>query len=82
MDQSDKKNYLRSEQEFFGQVEGYFTHSSASFTEKMHAFTRFVPRQSLSHFIARNEIFKEVLPLHGSVFDFGIYHLAATECNL
>lgn len=73
MDQSNQNNYLLSEQAFFSQIEQYFNDSSASFTEKAHAFARFMPRQSISYFLARNEIFKKIIPLHGSIFDFGIY---------
>ena len=73
MDQSNRKNYLQSELAYFDEIEEYFVGATGSFTEKMHAFPRFAPRQGLSHFLARNEIFKQVLPLHGSIFDFGIY---------
>lgn len=73
MDQSDPKNYLDSEQSFFTMIEDYFLESASSYTEKMHAFPRFVHRQALSYFLARNEIFKEIIPLHGSILDFGIY---------
>lgn len=73
MDQSDKKNYLHPEQEFFENIEEYFQSSSSSYSEKMHAFPRFVPRQAISYFLARNEIFKNVIPIHGSILDFGIY---------
>lgn len=73
MDQSNLKNYLQSEQIFFKEVEEYFLSCSGTYTEKMHAFARFVPRQAISYFLARNDIFKEIVSLHGSVFDFGIY---------
>lgn len=73
MDQSNQKNYLESEQTYFSEIEEYFSTSSGTFSEKMHAFPRFAHRQAISYFLARSEIFKEVLPLHGSVFDFGIY---------
>jgi hypothetical protein len=73
LDQSNNKNYLEGEKAYFAEIEAYFRRSSGSYTEKMHAFARFAPRQSISHFLARNEIYKEILPLHGSVFDFGAY---------
>jgi hypothetical protein len=73
MDQSNQKNYLQQELEYFAEIEAYFSGATGSFTEKMHAFARFVPRQAISYFLARNEIFKQVLQLHGSLFDFGIY---------
>jgi len=73
MDQSNQDNYVQSERSYFSSIEEYFNDSSSSYTEKMHAFPRFVPRQSISYLLARNEIFKEVVPLHGSIFDFGTY---------
>lgn len=73
MDQSNKKNYLDQEQKYFSQIEEYFLSSSGTYNEKMHAFPRFVHRQAISYFLARNEIFKEIVPLHGSIFDFGVY---------
>lgn len=73
MDQSDKKNYLHPEQEFFENIEEYFQSSSSTYSQKMHAFARFVPRQAISYFLARNEIFKKVISIHGSILDFGVY---------
>lgn len=73
MDQSDVKNYLPTEKEYFSNIEKYFNNSASSYTEKMHAFTRFVPRQAISYFIVRNEIFKRILSLHGSILDFGVF---------
>lgn len=73
MDQSNPKNYVQSELTYFEDIEGYFMSSSGSFTEKVHAFARYVPRQAISYFLARNEIFKEIVSLHGSILDFGIY---------
>jgi len=73
MDQSNPKNYLTAEQEFFSRVESCFNESTGTFTEKLHAFTRFVPRQSISHFLARSTIFNQILDIHGSILDFGVY---------
>lgn len=73
MDQSNPENYLPGEQDYFAAIEHYFLDSSSSYTEKMHAFTRFVPRQALAYFLARHEIFQRVLRLHGSILDFGVF---------
>jgi hypothetical protein len=73
MDQSNPKNYLSNEQKYFSAIEEYFISSDGSYTEKMHAFPRFTSRQAISYFMARNEIYKNVLDVHGSIFDFGIY---------
>jgi hypothetical protein len=73
MDQSNPRNYLETEREYFTRINGYFERSSGSFSEKAQAFPRFVPRQALSYFLARNEIYREVVGLHGSILDFGVY---------
>jgi hypothetical protein len=73
MDQSNPKNYLESEQKYFSLIEDYHARSSGSFSEKAHAFTRFIPRQALSYFLARNEAFQKIIDVHGSILDFGIY---------
>lgn len=73
LDQSNKKNYLLAEQEYFAAIEEYFCNSSSTYTEKMHAFPRFVSRQALAYFLARHEIFQRVIKLHGSILDFGIF---------
>ncbi len=73
MDQSNPKNYLEAEIEYFARIEDYFSRSGGSFTEKAHAFPRFMPRQSLSYFLARNEAYQKILGVHGSILDFGVY---------
>ncbi|MEO9167288.1 MAG: hypothetical protein ABI230_02690 [Aestuariivirga sp.] len=73
MDQSNPKNYNSAEHAFFGQIEGYFSQSSGTYTEKFFAFARFAPRQAISYFLARREIFSEIISVHGSIFDFGIH---------
>lgn len=73
MHQSNEKNYLSNEKTFFAEIETYFNESSGSFSEKLYAFPRFVPRQALSYFLARSEVFQQTLDIHGSIFDFGIY---------
>ena len=73
MDQSNPKNYLNSEKEYFDRIEEYWQQADGNYSEKMYSLSRFVPRQALGYFLTRNEIFKQVLDVHGSVLDFGIY---------
>jgi hypothetical protein len=73
LDQSNPKNYAKWEQSYFANIKDYYLNSSGTYTEKAHAFARFTPRQAVSYFLARSEIFKEIVPLHGSILDFGIY---------
>lgn len=77
MDQSNPKNYVKAEHDYFRRIQGYFESSSGSFSEKAYAFPRFVPRQALSYFLAREMVFREVLNVHGSILDFGVYRGAS-----
>jgi hypothetical protein len=73
MDQSIPSNYLDSEKQYYAKIEAYYAACSGTYSEKMHAISRFVPRQALSYFMARNEVYKQILELHGAVLDFGIF---------
>jgi len=73
MDQSNPRNYLDVERQYFARIQDYFERSSGSFSEKAYAFPRFVPRQALSYFLARNEIYCKIVGVHGSVLDFGVH---------
>ncbi len=73
MKQSNPKNYQQSEKKFFSEIENYFNESDGAFVEKIQAFSRFAPRQAISYFLARNEIYRKILQVHGSVLDFGVY---------
>lgn len=58
--------------EFRTEMEKYITESNGTFVWKMQNFTRFVPRQSLSRFLCRAELFKKILNLHGSIIELGV----------
>ncbi len=73
MDQSNPKNYIKAERDYFTRIQSYFDRSSGTFSEKAYAFPRFVPRQALSYFLAREMVYREVLGVHGSILDFGVY---------
>ena len=73
MEQSNPKNYQESERKYFLSAQDYFLKSSGSFNEKSYAFPRFVPRQSISYFLARNEAYQKILEVHGSILDFGVH---------
>jgi len=77
VDQSNSKNYLKSERDYFLRCQDYFLDSSGSFTEKSHAFSWFIPRQSIICFLARNEAYQKILDVHGSNLDFGVYRGAS-----
>ena len=59
-------------QDFRSELEKYIAESDGTFVWKMQNFTRFVPRQSMSRFLCRAELFKKILNIHGSVIEMGV----------
>ena len=51
-----------------------FKSSGETLLEKLDAFAKYVPRQALSKFLVRYEIFKQVLNVNGSIVDCGTYN--------
>jgi hypothetical protein len=62
-----------SEQTYMGDLERALADSTYSETEKMMNFALYTPRQDLTRFIAKHEIFKRILPVHGSVVECGVF---------
>lgn len=73
----ETKNQSISDKEYLRLIDTYWDESTASTTEKLECFTRYVSRQSLTKFISRYEIFKNVLNIHGSVFEIGVHRGAS-----
>ncbi len=53
-------------------LETFFADSPGSYTERLESFSKFVPRQDLARFLARYEIFRQVLPIQGSIVECGV----------
>lgn len=49
-----------------------FKNSSEPLLDKLEAFPKYVSRQSLSKFLVRYEIFKQILTVNGSILDCGV----------
>lgn len=60
------------DREYAREAGAYFERSSGSTLDKLNNFPRFVSRQSLSLFLAKNELFKRVVEIHGSVIECGV----------
>ena len=53
-------------------LESYISESPGTLTEKMENFSKYVPRQNLARFLARYEIFKQILDVQGSIVECGV----------
>ena len=53
-------------------LENYFATSIGTHVEKLQNFAKYVPRQMLTRFLSRYEIFKQVLHVQGSIVECGV----------
>ena len=51
----------------------YFEESVVPVREKLDNFPKYVARQHISRFLFRDHIFRQILDVHGSVFECGVY---------
>ena len=68
-----RKNYTAGEQEFFGELDSYWTGSGGTTVDKLTSFARFVPRQALATLLARERMFQKILNVHGHIVECGVY---------
>ena len=54
-------------------LNAYFANSIGNDVEKLSNFAKYVPRQTLTTFISKYEMFKTVLPIQGSIVECGVY---------
>ena len=66
----DKK--IEDKIDFTDDVDDYFTNGMGTNFEKISDFTKYVPRQSLTRFLAKYEIFKKILNIEGAIIEGGV----------
>jgi hypothetical protein len=71
--QVNLNNHTENEKQLFHDYGNYFKNSKLSETQKLQAFTKYVRRQDLSRFLAKNELFKLQLDKPGSIVECGCY---------
>lgn len=55
------------------QMEQFYSNATGTNIDKLNNFSRFTSRQSLSLFLAKNEIFQHILPIHGHIVECGVF---------
>lgn len=70
---SNAATQTERDREYAGNAGSYFERSSGTTLDKLNNFPRFVSRQSLSLFLAKQELFKHVVDVHGSVVECGVF---------
>ncbi len=69
----DPRTQTSSDRDFAAGMAIYFEQSLGTDLDKLRNFTKYVPRQNLSDFLAKHEIFKHVLNVHGYIIECGVF---------
>lgn len=54
-------------------IEKSFIDSEQSIFEKLNNFSKYATRQNITTFLVKYEIFKKILPIHGSIIECGVH---------
>jgi hypothetical protein len=69
----DPRHQTDMDREYSRAMERYFAQSLGSNMDKLRHFTKFVPRQALSLFLAKNAMFQHIVGIHGHVIECGVF---------
>ncbi|MDA4122208.1 MAG: class I SAM-dependent methyltransferase [Thaumarchaeota archaeon] len=69
----DPRNQTEKDREYAGRLATYYKNSQGGSIDKLRNFTKYVPRQTLSIFLAKNALFQRILGIHGHIVECGVY---------
>jgi hypothetical protein len=69
----DQRAQTASDNRYSQEIQEYFNSSEGDTLAKLRNFAKFVPRQNLSLFLAKNEIFKQLIDVHGHIVECGVF---------
>jgi len=69
----DAKTTTKENLVFLKKLEDYFHHSIGTTSEKLENFAKYIPRQSLTNFLIKYEIYKKILHIQGSIVECGVF---------
>lgn len=67
------QNQTEKDVAFSQGMEEYFSRSMGTNMDKLRNFAKFVPRQALSQFLAKYELFQQALNVHGHIVECGVF---------
>lgn len=67
------ENQRKSDLQYFEELNDYWDKSIGTNLDKLRAFTKYVPFTEFPKFIAKYEIFKKVLNIHGGIIECGVH---------
>lgn len=63
----------KSDIDYAAGMEAYLPRSMGTNMDKLRNFSKFVPRQALSLFLAKHEMFLKILNVHGNIIECGVH---------
>jgi hypothetical protein len=69
----DQRTQTTNDDSYSQEIQQYFSSSEGDTLAKLRNFSKFVPRQNLSLFLAKNEIFKQTVDVHGHIVECGVF---------
>jgi hypothetical protein len=69
----DPRTQTNNDVVYSSEMDTYYNSSLGTNMDKLRNFTKFVPRQTISNFLAKNEIFKRILCTHGHIVECGVF---------
>ncbi|HEY3083509.1 MAG TPA: TylF/MycF/NovP-related O-methyltransferase [Chloroflexota bacterium] len=69
----DPRTQTSHDREYSQRLDDYYARSLGTNVDKLRNFAKYVPRQTLSLFLAKHEIFQRVLRVHGAIVECGVF---------
>jgi hypothetical protein len=69
----DARSRTQQDNNYAEAMERYVDETVGSNMDRLYNFTKYVPRQTLSTFLAKNELFQKVIHTHGYIVECGVY---------
>lgn len=69
----DPRSRTAADNQYDAGMESYFDSSLGTNMDKLRSFSKYVPRQIMGTFLAKNELFQHLLGVHGHIVECGVY---------
>jgi hypothetical protein len=69
----DERTQTDADRQFAEELNDYWDQSPGTNVDRLRNFAKFVPRQSLSLFLAKNELFQRLVRVHGHIVECGVF---------
>lgn len=69
----DPENQTENDKLYCQKLEEFYAKSLGSNIDKLRNFAKYVPRQTLSVFLAKNALFSRIIGIHGHIIECGVF---------